>query len=278
VSYRPEQIGKHPPVEIRPKVLIQPVRFPAIFHKRIVLSVRPEPDGLRKRLKVLEMRHPEHIKDAEETANRLRILCNVRAPHLKERAEIAFRRLIRQLCFFSRDARFSKLFPELSRRKFAAIPRSAGKAGKEGYMFVRRGEDDVRHEFFVHCAKDLLPPPVNRRALFIQNVIVFQKMLPDIEICTLHLGLRLRNSLRHKSHVNRHIVGNVEPFHKSFDAVAAEDAHEVILKRQKESRRTWITLTPGTPAELVVNPPRFMPLGADYVKPSNIPHGLSLIR
>ena len=48
------------------------------------------------------------------------------------------------------------------------------------------------------------------------------------------------------------------------DFVRTKNSHEVVLQRKKKLRRSRISLPSRTTSQLVVNPPRLMPLGADY--------------
>ena len=49
-------------------------------------------------------------------------------------------------------------------------------------------------------------------------------------------------------------------------ALGAEDAHQIVLQRQEEFRGAGIALAAGTAAQLVVDAPAFMALGADDIE------------
>ena len=55
-----------------------------------------------------------------------------------------------------------------------------------------------------------------------------------------------------------------------------KNPHQVILERQIESRRPWVTLTSGSAAELIVDTPSLVPLGTDDVETAGIDHFLVL--
>ena len=59
---------------------------------------------------------------------------------------------------------------------------------------------------------------------------------------------------------------HLEPLHDALDALGAEDAHEVVFERQEEARAAGVALAAGTTAQLVVDTPRFVALGAEDVQ------------
>ena len=50
------------------------------------------------------------------------------------------------------------------------------------------------------------------------------------------------------------------------DAIGGEDPHQVVFERDVEAGRSGIALASGTSAKLIVDAPRFVPLGADDVQ------------
>src|SRR5204862_5651441 len=60
--------------------------------------------------------------------------------------------------------------------------------------------------------------------------------------------------------------------HDARQALAAEDAQQRILERQVETRAAGVALAPRAAAKLVVDPPRFVPLGADDVEATRLDH------
>src|SRR5262249_25380802 len=61
-------------------------------------------------------------------------------------------------------------------------------------------------------------------------------------------------------------------------AVGAEDAQQVVLERQVEARRARVALATRTAAQLVVDPTRLVPLGAQDVHAPGLHHLLALRR
>ena len=60
--------------------------------------------------------------------------------------------------------------------------------------------------------------------------------------------------------------------HQSRDALAPEQAHQVVLEREVEARRSRVALPPGPASELAVDAPRLVALGAEDVEPTEVGH------
>ena len=58
--------------------------------------------------------------------------------------------------------------------------------------------------------------------------------------------------------------------HQLRDALGAEQAHQVVFERQEELRRARIALTAGTSAQLAIDAPRLVALGADDVQAADL--------
>ena len=63
--------------------------------------------------------------------------------------------------------------------------------------------------------------------------------------------------------------------HEALHALAAEDAHQVVLEGEEEARLARVALTAGAAAQLVVDAPRFVALGADDVQAADIGDALA---
>src|SRR5262249_41051263 len=59
--------------------------------------------------------------------------------------------------------------------------------------------------------------------------------------------------------------------------VGPEDAKEVVFERQEEPGGPRIALTSGAAAQLIVDPPRLVPLGADDVQPPGVRDPFALV-
>src|SRR5205823_13850854 len=56
--------------------------------------------------------------------------------------------------------------------------------------------------------------------------------------------------------------------HDARDPVRAEQPHEIVFERQEKDALARIALTAGTPAQLAIDTPRLVPLGADDDEPA----------
>ena len=66
--------------------------------------------------------------------------------------------------------------------------------------------------------------------------------------------------------LDRHALFHPQPLHQARDAIRPEDAHQVVFERQVEARRARVALAAGAAAQLVVDAPRLVPLGAEDVQ------------
>ena len=70
--------------------------------------------------------------------------------------------------------------------------------------------------------------------------------------------------------LDRDALLHAEALHEPRQAVGSEDAHEVVLEREVEARGARVALAAGAAAELVVDAPRLVPLGADDVEAAEL--------
>src|ERR1019366_10825305 len=61
------------------------------------------------------------------------------------------------------------------------------------------------------------------------------------------------------------------------DPVAREQADQIILGREEEAALARVALASGAPAQLIVDAPRLMALGADDVQPAGFDHALAIL-
>jgi len=74
--------------------------------------------------------------------------------------------------------------------------------------------------------------------------------------------LRAFNPIGDHLRFNRHAFFHTQSFEQRRNPLLGEDAHQVVFERQIEARLARIALAPCAAAQLVVNAPRLMPLGA----------------
>jgi hypothetical protein len=113
---------------------------------------------------------------------------------------------------------------------------------------------------------------VDHLALVVGDVVVLEQLLADVEVALLDLALRGLERARHQRMLDRLALGHLQPHHDGVEALAGEDAQQRIFERQVEARRARVALAAGAAAQLVVDAPRFVALGADDVQAAGGDH------
>src|ERR1700722_16360857 len=123
---------------------------------------------------------------------------------------------------------------------------------------------------------------VDRFALLVHHVVVFEQVFAGVEILRFDRLLRLFDAARNHFRFDGYAFGHAEAKHQRLDALAAEDAHEIVFERKEEARRTGVPLTTGATAKLIVDAASFMALGAENVQAAHrddfIVFGFTLLR
>ena len=92
------------------------------------------------------------------------------------------------------------------------------------------------------------------------------------EVLLLDLLLRVLDLAREDAGLHRLVVGQLEALHDVVDAVAREQAHEVVLAGEVEARLAGVALAAGAAAQLVVDPAGLVALGAEHVEAAELAH------
>ena len=69
---------------------------------------------------------------------------------------------------------------------------------------------------------------------------------------------------------NRFVLLEAETLKHRVHALRSENAHEIVLQGQEEFRPAGIPLATRSAAQLVIDAPAFVPLGADNVEPASV--------
>ena len=117
---------------------------------------------------------------------------------------------------------------------------------------------------------------VNDLTLDIHHVVVFQHVLSGLEVAALNGLLRVLDRAGENFGVDGRILVDAERLHHVHNALGAEQAHDIVLHGQIKPRLAGVALAAGTAAKLIVDPARFMTLGADDEKASCLPHKFCL--
>src|SRR4051794_275630 len=122
---------------------------------------------------------------------------------------------------------------------------------------------------------------VDDTALLVHHVVVLQHAFADQEVLLLDLLLRFLDLFREHPRLDRFLVALVvdaaEFVEDPVDAVAREQAHEVVLGREEEAGLTGVALATGTTAELVVDAARLVALGAADEQPARGHHAVAAL-
>ena len=114
--------------------------------------------------------------------------------------------------------------------------------------------------------ENLAAQRVDALALLVHHVVVLEQVLADGEVLRLDLLLGALDGARHHLVLDRNALLHPEALHQARDAIRPEDPHQVVFEREVEARGAGIALPPGAAAQLVVDAPRLVPLGAEDVE------------
>ena len=103
-------------------------------------------------------------------------------------------------------------------------------------------------------------------ALVVHHVVELEQVLADVEVARLDLLLRLLERPVDPRMDDRLVLLEAELLQHAVHALGAEDAHQVVLQRQEELRMAGVALAAGAAAQLVVDAPALVALGADDVE------------
>ena len=116
---------------------------------------------------------------------------------------------------------------------------------------------------------------VDDAALDVQHVVVLEDVLADLEVVLLDALLRALDAVRQHRVLDRLALRHLQPVEDLVDAVAGEQAHDVVLGGQVEARLARVALAAGAAAQLVVDAPRLVALGAEHVQAARLGHALA---
>mmetsp|Transcript_10283 Transcript_10283/g.33799 ORF Transcript_10283/g.33799 Transcript_10283/m.33799 type:complete len:846 (+) Transcript_10283:450-2987(+) len=120
--------------------------------------------------------------------------------------------------------------------------------------------------------------PVGVLPLDGEHLVELEKLLAELVVVALDLGLRLLNHPQHLPRLERLVLGDAHEVEQPLDLVAAEEAEDAVLEREEEVRRARVALPARAAAQLTVDPARVVQVRADDVQPSRLQHPLLLRR
>ena len=119
----------------------------------------------------------------------------------------------------------------------------------------------------VLASQDLPTHVVDHRALLVHHVVVFEEVLPDVEVVPLDLLLGVLDRAVDERVLDRLPLFHPQLLHDRRDPVGAEDPEQVVLEREVEARGARVPLPSRAAAQLVVDPAGLVPLRPDDVEP-----------
>ena len=110
---------------------------------------------------------------------------------------------------------------------------------------------------------------VDDHALLVHHLVVLEDVLADLEVLLLDLRLRALDRAGDHLRLDRHVVGQVQPGQQRLQGRAVEAPHQLVAQRQVEPGLARVALAAGAAAQLVVDAPGFVALGAEHVEPAD---------
>ena len=104
---------------------------------------------------------------------------------------------------------------------------------------------------------------IDYRTLFVHHIVVFQQALTDAEVVLLDFLLGILDGLADHAVLQHLALLETHAVHDGSDAVAGEEAHQVVFQRDVEDRRARVTLTSGTATQLTVDASAFVTFRTD---------------
>ncbi len=113
--------------------------------------------------------------------------------------------------------------------------------------------------------------------LQVQHIVIFQHMFTNIKVAGLDTLLGIFNGSGNLRMLNRYILFPAHALHQPRNRIAAEETHQVIFHGHIKSGRTWIALTSGTAAQLIIDTAALMALSTNNMQTAQSDNLLLLI-
>ena len=130
-------------------------------------------------------------------------------------------------------------------------------------------EHHVLDRLGVHDFRALV---VDDLALVVHHVVVLDDLLADFVIASFDLALRRLDSLRKPLRADRLAILQIGVHHLGEQRVGSEDTQQIVFETEVEPRQSRVALTARPAAQLVVDPTRFVPLGAEDEQSASVQH------
>src|SRR5208337_253530 len=107
---------------------------------------------------------------------------------------------------------------------------------------------------------------VDPLALLVHDLVVLEQVLANIEVPLLDFLLGSLDAPADHLALDGLAFLHAQPGEDGRYPLAGELAHQVVFQREEEPRRARVSLAAGPAAQLIVDAPAFVPLGADDVQ------------
>ena len=250
--------------------------FRLVFVQGVALAIAAQPDHIAQMIEHHEMLAPEMVERLQQ--DRLfDVADDVRAPPRDLRRHVlvgipldARNQLLVGDAFFLRPFGDGKIHAEHA-LDLVLQPRDIPLFGigvlgnvlpdKCIHHLATHVGDDLRRHLVAHPFDALVEDDL---ALIVHHVVELEQVLANVVVARLDLLLRVIQRLVDPRMDDRLVLLEAELLQHAVELVRAEDAHQVVFERQEELRAPRIALTAGSSAQLVVDAPRLVPLGAEH--------------
>ena len=131
----------------------------------------------------------------------------------------------------------------------------------------------LKNQFaLIHAFQQLAAQPVDSLALLVHHVIVFEQVFARFEVLPFNRLLCALDALGNHLRLDRHAFFHAQPLQQRAHPLLGKDAHQVVFKREIESRLAGIALAARASPKLVVDAPRLVPLSAEDEEPTSLNH------
>ena len=281
-----EQGINHIPAHVGHHVQEEFITFALIFHQRILLAIAAQAHRFPQRVHLLQVLAPEGVnllKDeiafrvahqARAQAVDLPFLDVVGNPHLLGQESLDFRgvevlNLLGSQVLDGAD-KFLYLVHHLLQ-----IPFLRWQIG------VHIGIHNVEHcplgifnhpLFQVFPFKDAAALGIDGPTLVIHHLVVFKNLLPNVVVIGFDFPLGPFERSGQHSRLDRHVLFHAEHLHQAGHPIAPKDPQQVIFQAQEKPSGTGVTLAACPPAQLVINPARFVAFRTDHMQATQLDH------
>ena len=122
----------------------------------------------------------------------------------------------------------------------------------------------------IGAVEDPLAVAVDTLPLLVHDLVVLEQVLADLEVPLLDLLLRGFDAPRDQAALDPLSFRHAQPFEDALDPRTGEDPHQVIFQGQVEAAAARVALAAAAAAELQVDAPCLVTLGADDMQAAEL--------